>query len=98
MRQQFQLKTKEKYINRIQQKVHAENTKPKESYKFNPLDSLFKGDPIEKAKDICVEERSEKIQNRKNKKKPTLKSSKLKKKQNPKINSNTKKKGNKTKK
>ncbi|XP_022918223.2 ribosome biogenesis protein BRX1 homolog [Onthophagus taurus] len=35
-RLQFKLSTKNRYMNRLQQKVHAEATKPKESYKFHP--------------------------------------------------------------
>lgn len=56
----------------MQQKIHAEATRPKESYKFNPLDNLFKGDPLEVAQDIQDEEKN-KIDNK------TVKSNRIKK-------------------
>ncbi|XP_066582969.1 ribosome biogenesis protein BRX1 homolog [Prorops nasuta] len=45
-----------KYVNRLEQKAAQQANKPEESYALNPLDELFKGDPLEKAK---VEERKE---------------------------------------
>lgn len=34
------------------QKKHKEQTEPTESYKLNPLEDLFKSDPLEVAKEI----------------------------------------------
>lgn len=44
-RQQFRLKAKNKYLNRVEQKVHAELTKPEESYKLTPYEDIFKEQP-----------------------------------------------------
>lgn len=32
-------------MNRLEQKISAEASKPEESYALNPLDEIFKGDP-----------------------------------------------------
>ncbi|KAI4460803.1 ribosome biogenesis protein brix [Holotrichia oblita] len=89
-RQQFRLSAKNKYLNRMQQKIQAEATRPKESYKFNPLDNLFKGDPLEVAQDIQDEEAIEidnkTVQNNSVKKSNSDKASKLKKKKQKKPN------------
>lgn len=39
-------------MNRIQQKVHAEATRPTDSYKLKPLDDIFQGDLLEKAEEL----------------------------------------------
>lgn len=59
-RQQVRLSAKHKYVNRVQQKVHAEATKPKDSYSLTPYDDLFKGNPIEKAMELEKMEEEEK--------------------------------------
>lgn len=41
-RQQFRLQNRNKYVQRVQQKVNAELTKPEETYKLTPYDDLFK--------------------------------------------------------
>lgn len=41
-RQQFHLKNKDKYIQRVHQKVNAELTRPEEVYKLTPYDDIFK--------------------------------------------------------
>ncbi|XP_076686888.1 ribosome biogenesis protein BRX1 homolog [Andrena cerasifolii] len=38
-----------KYMNKVEQKIVREINKPKESYSLNPMDEIFKGDPLEKA-------------------------------------------------
>lgn len=63
-RQQVKLDAKYRYVNRIQQKIHKEITKPKESYKLTPLDDMFKGNPEEKALDF-VEEGNDEIKKKK---------------------------------
>lgn len=51
-RQEFRLRAKNKYENKLMQKKHAEETEPTESYQLDPLDDLFKSDPLEIAKEI----------------------------------------------
>lgn len=51
-RQQISKQANYKYINRVEQKIHAEATRPKTSYKLKPLDDIFAGDPLEKAKNF----------------------------------------------
>lgn len=46
----MRLSAKNKYVNRLQQKVHAEATKPEESYKLTPYDDIFKTDVIDHMK------------------------------------------------
>lgn len=48
-----------KYINKVEQKVAQERSKPKESYSLNPMDEIFKGDPLEKAKELQQKETKE---------------------------------------
>ncbi|XP_076640434.1 ribosome biogenesis protein BRX1 homolog [Colletes latitarsis] len=48
-RQSINKKAVGKYINKVEQKVLQEINKPKESYSLNPMDEIFKGDPLEKA-------------------------------------------------
>ncbi|KAI4485322.1 hypothetical protein M0804_006827 [Polistes exclamans] len=38
-----------KYVDRLEQKIIEQANKPKKSYDLNPLDEIFKGDPLEKA-------------------------------------------------
>ncbi|XP_046421230.1 ribosome biogenesis protein BRX1 homolog [Neodiprion fabricii] len=45
-RQSLTKKAAGKYMNRIEQKLNAESNKPAESYALNPLDEIFKGDPL----------------------------------------------------
>ncbi|XP_017792454.1 PREDICTED: ribosome biogenesis protein BRX1 homolog, partial [Habropoda laboriosa] len=45
-----------KYINKVEQKIAQEVNKPKESYSLNPLDEIFKGDPLEKALELKEKE------------------------------------------
>ncbi|XP_012265209.2 ribosome biogenesis protein BRX1 homolog [Athalia rosae] len=45
-RQSLTKKAAGKYLNRIEQKLVAEANKPEESYALNPLDEMFKGDPL----------------------------------------------------
>lgn len=51
-RQQIRKQSSFKYLNRVEQKAHAEATKPKESYKLKPLDDIFEGSPLERAKKL----------------------------------------------
>lgn len=48
-----------KYINKVEQKVAQESSKPKESYSLNPMDEIFKGDPLEKAIELQQKEAKE---------------------------------------
>lgn len=48
-----------KYINKVEQKVAQESSKPKESYSLNPMDEIFKGDPLEKAIELQQKETKE---------------------------------------
>lgn len=107
-RQQIRLVAKNKYVNRIQQKVHAEATRPTDSYKLTPLQDIFQGDPLEKAidleknnkKDSAIEQNgATRVLNRKKKNKlknVEVKGTVLKKKKSEKLtseeNSNLKKK------
>ncbi|CAG9759683.1 unnamed protein product [Ceutorhynchus assimilis] len=52
-RQQVRLEAKNKYVNRVQQKVNFESTKPEgDSYKLKPLDEIFRENPVKKAYDL----------------------------------------------
>lgn len=51
-RQAINKKAGGKYINRIEQKLTQEANKPAVSYALNPLDDIFKGEPLEKAKEL----------------------------------------------
>lgn len=51
-RQQLKKKAKDRYVNRIEQKVNYEATRPETSYKFNELDDVFMGDETEKAEEL----------------------------------------------
>ncbi|KAK9297143.1 hypothetical protein QLX08_009023 [Tetragonisca angustula] len=55
-RQSLKKNTAGKYINKVQQKIAQEASKPKESYSLNPLDEIFKGDPLEKALELRQKE------------------------------------------
>ncbi|XP_028137614.2 ribosome biogenesis protein BRX1 homolog [Diabrotica virgifera virgifera] len=55
-RNQVRIAAKNKYVNRIQQKVHAEATRPTESYKMRPLDDIFQGNPLDKAQEYKKQE------------------------------------------
>lgn len=48
--QQMKLNAKNKYVNRVQQKVHSEVTRPKNSYKLTSLDDMFKEDFLKQAR------------------------------------------------
>ncbi|CAD1481258.1 unnamed protein product, partial [Heterotrigona itama] len=65
-----------KYINKVQQKMAQEGSKPKESYSLNPLDEIFKGDPLEKALELRQKETKEVQQDIDNKQKKVKKHSK----------------------
>lgn len=52
LRQSIQMKAASKYINKVEQKMAQEVNKPKESYSLNPMDEIFKGDPVEKALEL----------------------------------------------
>lgn len=51
-RQMLKKKAKDRYVNRIEQKVNYELTKPKTSYSLNETDELFEGNEMEKAAEI----------------------------------------------
>ncbi|KAF7399238.1 hypothetical protein HZH68_007830 [Vespula germanica] len=51
-RQLLNKKAAGKYVNRLEQKMVQQANKPKESYALNPVDEIFKGDPIEKALEL----------------------------------------------
>lgn len=48
-RQLLRKATKDKYVNRLEQKVVYEGTRPKTTYKLKDLDDIFMGDPLERA-------------------------------------------------
>lgn len=52
IRQLIAKKDSYKYINRVEHKQYLEATKPKEVYKLTPLNDIFEGDELEKAKAI----------------------------------------------
>ncbi|OAD57783.1 Ribosome biogenesis protein BRX1 like protein [Eufriesea mexicana] len=64
-----------KYINKMEQKMAQEVNKPEESYSLNPINEIFKGDPLEKALELQQEETKE-LQTSDNKKKKANKSAK----------------------
>ncbi|CAG9819413.1 unnamed protein product [Phaedon cochleariae] len=79
---QVRLAAKNKYVNRIEQKAHAEITRPKDSYKLTPLEEVFKGDPLEVALNLENAKNDEAVKNTQNKVekvKQKMKKSKLKK-------------------
>ncbi|XP_006615595.1 ribosome biogenesis protein BRX1 homolog [Apis dorsata] len=45
-----------KYMNKMDQKIIQKVNKPKESYSLNPMDEIFKGDPLEKAIELQQKE------------------------------------------
>nr|CAD7194145.1 unnamed protein product [Timema douglasi] len=51
-RQQLTKTSAGKYINRLQQKVAYQESKPEHSYNLNPLDEIFTGDALQKAQEI----------------------------------------------
>lgn len=54
-RRQIRLNAKNKYQNKLQQKLHAKATEPSESYKLNSLDDMFKEEPLNIAKEAVAE-------------------------------------------
>lgn len=54
-RQMIKKKAKDRYVNRLEQKVNYELTKPKTSYLLNDTDELFEGNEMEKAAEIISE-------------------------------------------
>lgn len=72
----MRLSAKNKYVNRLQQKAHAEATKPEESYKLTPYDDIFKTDILDHLKDeeIEVEKEVKKVKKQKKKFKKNVKS------------------------
>jgi hypothetical protein len=50
-----------KYENRLEKKVAYEESRPKESYKLNPVDEIFSGDTMEKASEIQTQVTERKI-------------------------------------
>ncbi|XP_076278379.1 ribosome biogenesis protein BRX1 homolog [Lasioglossum baleicum] len=55
-RQSINKKAAGKYMNKVEQKLVQEISKPKESYSLNPIDEIFKGDPLVKAKELEEQE------------------------------------------
>ncbi|XP_078051291.1 ribosome biogenesis protein BRX1 homolog, partial [Augochlora pura] len=51
-RQSILKKAAGKYVNKVEQKLVQEISKPKESYSLNPMDEIFKGDVLETAKEL----------------------------------------------
>lgn len=43
-------------MNKMDQKIIQKVNKPKESYSLNPMDEIFKGDPLEKAIELQQKE------------------------------------------
>ncbi|XP_047353010.1 ribosome biogenesis protein BRX1 homolog [Vespa velutina] len=58
-RQLLNKKAAGKYVNRLEQKMVQQANKPKESYALNPVDEIFKGDPIEKALELQNKDKEE---------------------------------------
>lgn len=56
-RRQLRLAAKNKYQNKLHQKLNAKTKEVGESYKLNPLDDIFKEDPISLAKEAAVAEK-----------------------------------------
>lgn len=48
-RQMLKKAAKDRYVNRLEQKVTYEGTRMKRSYALNEFDEIFRGDPLEKA-------------------------------------------------
>lgn len=44
-------------MNKMDQKIIQKINKPKESYSLNPMDEIFKGDPLEKAIELQQKEK-----------------------------------------
>lgn len=61
----------------MQQKAHAEATRPTVSYKLKPLDDIFEEDPLKKAlnlgKDVDSKDKAGEIEKKPKKKKKTKK-------------------------
>ncbi|XP_017882545.1 ribosome biogenesis protein BRX1 homolog [Ceratina calcarata] len=74
-RQSLNKKAAGKYINKVEQKMAQEINKPKESYALNPLDEIFKGDPLEKALELREEEEKESQENQQQNNKINMKKS-----------------------
>lgn len=55
-------------MNKMDQKIIQKVNKPKESYSLNPMDEIFKGDPLEKAIEL-QEKETKNIQTNDNKQK-----------------------------
>lgn len=55
-------------MNKMDQKIIQKVNKPKESYSLNPMDEIFKGDPLEKAIELQQKETKD-IQTNNNKQK-----------------------------
>ncbi|XP_033340888.2 ribosome biogenesis protein BRX1 homolog [Megalopta genalis] len=51
-RQSIIKKAADKYVNKVEQKLVQEISKPKKSYSLNPTDEIFKGDLLETAKEL----------------------------------------------
>lgn len=68
-RQQLRLAAKNKYENKLHQKVNAKTKEVGESYKLNPLDDIFKEDPLNLAEEAVVEEKKIAPKKKKSKKK-----------------------------
>lgn len=61
-RQMLHKKANNKYLNRIEQKVTAQATKPKVSYDLTPLNDIFVGDPVKTAAKLKKAERQQESQ------------------------------------
>nr|XP_003700697.1 PREDICTED: ribosome biogenesis protein BRX1 homolog isoform X1 [Megachile rotundata] len=55
-RQVLKKKDSSKYVNKLEQKTAKEVNKPNESYSLNPMDEIFKDDPLEKALELQEKE------------------------------------------
>lgn len=64
-RQSISKKAGGKYINRIEQKLAAQVNKPEQSYALNPMDEIFQGDILSKAKELEKQE-NQSIESNKN--------------------------------
>lgn len=50
----------DKYVNRLEQKVAYEASRPKTSYIFNEFNDIFQGDSAEKAAEVLAKEKKTK--------------------------------------
>lgn len=66
-------------MNRLEQKMVQQANKPKESYALNPVDEIFKGDPIEKALELQSKDKEDKEIEKKESPKRTIMRNKKKK-------------------